>query len=92
MQISLRICAAKDPACIHADNEYSDQTARMRRLIWVFGGRTYKFVGKAVLYRSFWVHVKEEEVYNTFHDSLSYSLISITKTRLFKYIEIFNTK
>ena len=25
---------------LHADNEGSDQTARMRRLIWVFVGRT----------------------------------------------------
>ena len=30
----------KDAKCFHADNEYSDQTARMRRLIWVFVGRT----------------------------------------------------
>ena len=32
---------AKDARFIHADNEDSDQTARMRRLIWVFVGRTY---------------------------------------------------
>ena len=29
---------------LHADNEDSDQTARMRRLIWVFVGRTCKKV------------------------------------------------
>ena len=48
IQISLRICAvwsdsslgafgiAKYAKFLHADNEDSDQTARMRRLIWVF--------------------------------------------------------
>ena len=52
IQIRLRICAvwsesslcafwiAKDAKFLHADNEDSDQTARMRRLIWVFVGRT----------------------------------------------------
>ena len=29
----------------HADNEDSDQTGRMHRLIWVFAGRTDHFVG-----------------------------------------------
>ena len=36
---------AKDPSFLHADNEDSDQTGRMPRLIWVFAGRTYHFVG-----------------------------------------------
>ena len=52
IQISLRIRAgwsesslgafwiAKDAKFLHADNEDSNQTARMRRLIWVFVGRT----------------------------------------------------
>ena len=52
IQISLRIRAvwsesslsafsiAKDTKILYADNEDSDQTARMRRLIWVFVGRT----------------------------------------------------
>ena len=31
---------AKDAKFLHADNEDSDQTAWMRRLIWVFVGRT----------------------------------------------------
>ena len=31
---------AKDAKFLHAGNEDSDQTARMRRLIWVFVGRT----------------------------------------------------
>ena len=51
-QISLGICpvwsessmcaqwVAKDPRFLHADNEDSDQTGRMPRLIWVFAGRT----------------------------------------------------
>ena len=37
------LCAqwvAKDPSFLHADSEDSDQTGRMPRLIWVFGGRT----------------------------------------------------
>ena len=36
------LCAqwvAKDPSCLHADSEDSDQTGRMPRLIWVFAGR-----------------------------------------------------
>ena len=52
IQISLRIGAvwsesslsgfwiANDATLIHADNEDPDQTARMRRLIWVIAGRT----------------------------------------------------
>ena len=52
IQISLRIRTvwsefskgasgtAKDAKFLHADIEDSDQTARMRRLIWVFVGRT----------------------------------------------------
>ena len=31
---------AKDVKFLHADNDGSDQTARMRRVIWVFTGRT----------------------------------------------------
>ena len=54
IQISLRILAvwsefsldafwlAKDTKFLLADNEGSDQTARMRRLIWIFVGRTRK--------------------------------------------------
>ena len=37
------LCAqwvAKDPRFLHVDNEDSDQTGRMPRLIWVFAGRT----------------------------------------------------
>ena len=56
-QISLGICpvrseswlcaqwVAKDPSFLHADSEDSDQTGRMPRLIRVFAGRTYYFVG-----------------------------------------------
>ena len=42
------LCAqwlAKDLSFHHADNEDSDQTGRMPRLIWVFAGRTCHFVG-----------------------------------------------
>ena len=38
---------AKDPMFLHADNEDSDQTGRVPRLIWVFAGRTH-FVGLVV--------------------------------------------
>ena len=37
------LCAqwiAKDPNCLHADSEDSDQTGLMPRLIWVIAGRT----------------------------------------------------
>ena len=34
----------------HAISEYSDQTARMRSLIWVFAGRTRFNVGFVVLW------------------------------------------
>ena len=43
------LCAqwvAKDPSFLHADSEDCDhQTGRMRRLIWVFTGRTCHLVG-----------------------------------------------
>ena len=45
------LCAqwvAKDPSFLHADSEDSDQSGRMPRLIWVFAGRTYHFVGFVV--------------------------------------------
>ena len=40
---------AKDPMFRHADREDSDQTGRMPRLIRVFGGHIYHFVGFVVL-------------------------------------------
>ena len=36
---------AQDPSILHADCEDSDQTGRMPRLILVFAGPTYHFVG-----------------------------------------------
>ena len=49
IQISMRIRAVLWESLLgakflHADNEDSDQTARMRRLIWVFVGRIYQKV------------------------------------------------
>ena len=35
---------AKDAKLFHVDNEDSDQTARIRGLIWVFVGRVYQKV------------------------------------------------
>ena len=40
-QISL---VAKDPSCLHADSEDSDQSVQMPRLIYVFAGCTCHFV------------------------------------------------
>ena len=36
----LRLDIAKDAKFLHADNEDTDQSVRMRRLIWIFPGRT----------------------------------------------------
>ena len=59
-QISLRIrvvwsessqgtmLVAKELKGLQADNEVSDQTARLRRLIWVFAWRTCNLVGNDV--------------------------------------------
>ena len=56
IQVGLRICAVwsepllgaclvtKDGKFLHADNEDSDPTARMRRRIWVFVGRPFQMV------------------------------------------------
>ena len=45
---------AKDPSFLHTDSENSDQTGRMPRLIWIFAGRTYHFVG-FVMRRLIWL-------------------------------------
>ena len=58
---------AKDPSFLRADSEDSDQTGRMPRLIWVFAGRTGKFVGFVtrplnffvILFTEAWVEQKE---------------------------------
>ena len=45
------LCArwvANDPSFLHADSEDSDQTGRIRRLFWVFAGRTCHFLGFVV--------------------------------------------
>ena len=42
---SLRCALNGYPSFLHADSEESDQTWRMPRLIWVFAGRTGRFVG-----------------------------------------------
>ena len=39
---------AKYPKSLQVDSEDSDQPAHLRMLIWVFTGRTYNFVEKAV--------------------------------------------
>ena len=44
----ISLCAqwvSRDPAFLQADNEDSDQTGQMPRLIWVFAGRTCQFAG-----------------------------------------------
>ena len=45
---------AKGPSLLHADSEYSDQSGRMPRLIWVSAGRTYHFVGFVVRWLNFY--------------------------------------
>ena len=67
-RISLDICpvwsesslctqwVAKDPSFFHADSEDSDQTGRMPRLIWVFGGCTCHFVGFVMRRLSLFYH------------------------------------
>ena len=47
--ISAFAVVANDPKFLHADSEVSDQTRRIRRLIWVFGGRTCHFFGFAMV-------------------------------------------
>ena len=47
-------CVAKDPSFLLADNEDSDQTWRMPRLIWVYAGRTCHFVGFVMRRYIFW--------------------------------------
>ena len=45
------LCAqwvAEAPMFLQADSEDSDQTGQMRRLIWVFAGRTCHFVGSVM--------------------------------------------
>ena len=39
---------AKDPMFLHADSKHSNQTGRIPRLIWVFAGRTGRFVSFVV--------------------------------------------
>ena len=39
---------AKDPKRLQVDSADSTQSAQMYRLIWVFAGRTFNFVGNAV--------------------------------------------
>ena len=67
-QISLGICpvwsesllcaqwVAKDPRFLHADSEYSDQTGRMPRLIWVFTGCTHTLLVLSCC-GSFYIHI-----------------------------------
>ena len=66
-QISLGICpvwsktslcaqwVAKNPSFLHADSQDSDQTGWMPRLIWVFAGRTFHFVGFVMRWFSYLV-------------------------------------
>ena len=49
---------AKDPSFLHADSEDSDQTGRIPRLIWVFAGRSYHFVGFVMSRLLFSQHLK----------------------------------
>ena len=60
------LCAqwvAKDPSFLHAESEDSNQTWRMLRLIWVFAGCTFHFVGSVLLYFGFTQNVTEASIY-----------------------------
>ena len=79
IQISLRIRAvwsesslgafwiAEDAKCLHVNNEDSDQTAQMRRLIWVFVGRALqkvRFITLRFVYRNTRCHgIKRDNIY-----------------------------
>ena len=72
------LCAlwvAKDPHFLQADNEDSEQTGRMPRLIWVFAGRTCHFVGfvmlRLIYYLSGAVHNGNNTVVMDFQINLS---------------------
>ena len=75
-----------------ADNMDSNQTARMHSLISIFVGRTCQKIS----FSRFSYFVKHRERRSCFF--MTYSLGKsvkhkfITKTRLFKYMEIFTTK
>ena len=59
------LCAqwvAKDLSFLHADSEDSDQTGRMPRLIWVFAGRTCRFVGFVMRQLKSCEHFKTQQV------------------------------
>ena len=78
IQISLRVRAvwsesspgafwiAQDAYFLHADNEDSNQTARMRRLIWVFAGRTCKKVRFLTLRFILWKTMKHVWNFNLY--------------------------
>ena len=52
---------ATDPTYLHADSEYSDQTERIQRLIWVFADRTSNFVCFVMLRLILWFKERMSE-------------------------------
>ena len=48
---------ANDPRFLHAENEDSDQTGRMPRLIWVIAGSTCHFVGFVARRLNSWIGI-----------------------------------
>ena len=73
---TVRIRIDKGAKFLHADNEDSEQAARMRRLIWVFVGRTWQKVHFLIL------RIKLTFLLEKY----------IRKTRLFIYMENFSSK
>ena len=60
---SQELWVAKDPKRLPTDSEDSDQPARMRRLIWVFTGRTSNFVaGSLYLLKRYTIYMDADTV------------------------------
>ena len=54
------LCAlwvAKDHTVLHANSKASDQNGQIPRLIWVFAGRTYHFVGFVLMWLNYYIHM-----------------------------------
>ena len=57
---------AKDAKFFHVDNEDSDQTAGMRRQIWLFIGHTFQRVRFLTFRLTLWNHAVQDSGKNTF--------------------------
>ena len=91
---------ANDVKFLNTDNEDSDETAWIRRLICVFVGRTcqryvathLKWRYKTEFYQKLANQMSHKELQHEYDLRTIKWKAFITKTRLFKYIEDFTTK